>query len=156
MDNQQLSADLKRKVQRFVDKHPDSTTTDGVAVPALSPFWQYYSENKAALYEHGLFVFKSRDGSWRVRYSDSTERKHENEQKIEKWLLKLSHCGCVDYFDDMIITRRTLRNGTVRYDWRCPVCKKTARNDGQDSEALPYVLISELQARGCRVVEVDV
>ena len=154
MENYQLSADIKIRVKRFVDKHPAVLSADGETVPMLSPFWDYYRENKTILRQQGLFVFKSADGSWRVRWTDPAEKQQAIERKIDTWLARLSACGCVDYFDDMLVIKRTLKNGSVRYDWRCSVCRRTARNDGQDSEALPHVLIPVLEARGCRVVEV--
>ena len=83
------------------------------------------AENKALLSEYGLFVFKGPDGDWHVRWVDPAQKRQKNEQKIEMWLSKLSACGCVQYFDDMLITKRTLKNGSVRYDWRCPVCRRT-------------------------------
>lgn len=141
-------------VRRFVGKHPACLTEEGETIPADSPFWAFYRDRKQALYEQGLFVFKATDGSWRVRWMDPTNRAQELKEKNERWLTRLSACGCVHYFDDMVVTVRTLKNGTVRYDWRCPVCKRTERTDGQMSEPLPHSLIPELEKRGCRVVEV--
>ena len=108
-------------------------------IPRGRDFWTFYHDNKDALRQARLFVFK--DGNdWILDakpLDDPDARKKEAlEELLQRWRPHLRGC-CVGFLE-MQVFEKVQRNGIKRYLLWCPTCQSAC------SSALPYGVAEHL------------
>ena len=115
---------------------PDLHDNGKYVISRGNEFWKFYHENKDALRQARLYVFK--EGSdWIIEakplYDPDARRKEALEKVLQRWRRHLKGC-CVGFLE-MQIFEKVQSNGVTRYLLYCPQCKSAC------SSALPYMLV---------------
>lgn len=111
-----------------------------VELPPGHRFWKVYAEQKDALKQARIFVYKPGDSfvaEAKPLHDPEAKTRRELNAAIEKWQSHFTgHCG--QSFSEMLIRERRMKNGNSFYNIQCPRCGQTL------TSAIPFVLVEHL------------